>query len=433
MSSKIFEDIICTVCGCCCDNLEIEIKDGNINRAKNACAMSLGKLMNFNKERNKFPMVRKGDKLSKVSFSEAIDKTATILANAKYPILYGWSLTSCEAIELGVELADYIGGVIDNTTGTCHGPGIIGMQDVGESTCTLGEVKHRADLIIYWGANPVHAHPNHMMRYSALSKGRFRSTRKDRNVITVDVRMTDTAKISDSFIKVEPNKDYELLSALTAAVKDLEIEQDKVAGVPLEEIENLADIMVNCEFGIIFFGLGITMSSGKSRNIDMALSLVRELNKRTKFLIMPMRGHFNVTGANQVTAWQTGYPFAVDLSKGFPLYNPGDTSAVDILMRDECDAALVVASDPISNFPNQAARNLAKIPLITIDPHVTPTTLCSEVVIPSAHVGIETEGSIYRMDGVVLEAKKFIEPPNGIVTDVEILQDLLNRVKKIRK
>jgi len=433
MSSKIFEDVICTVCGCCCDNLEIEIKDGNISRAKNACAMSLGKLMNFNKERNKFPMVRKGDKLSKAPFSEAIDKAAAILANAKYPILYGWSLTSCEAIELGVALADYIGGVIDNTTGTCHGPGIIGIQDVGESTCTLGEVKHRADLIIYWGANPVHAHPNHMMRYSALSKGRYRSTRKDRNVITVDVRKTDTAKISDSFIKVEPNKDYELLSALTAAVKDLEIEQDKVAGVPLEEIENLADIMVNCEFGIIFFGLGITMSSGKSRNIDMALSLVRELNKRTKFLIMPMRGHFNVTGANQVTAWQTGYPFAVDLSKGFPLYNPGDTSAVDILIRDECDAALVVASDPISNFPNQAARNLAKIPLITVDPHVTPTTLCSEVVIPSAHVGIETEGSIYRMDGVVLEARKFIDPPNDIISDVEILQELLKRVKKIRK
>jgi formylmethanofuran dehydrogenase subunit B len=433
MSSKIFEDIICTVCGCCCDNLEIEIKDGNINHAKNACAMSLGKLMNFNNERNKSPMVRKGDKLSKASFSKAIDKAATILANAKYPILYGWSLTSCEAIELGVALADCIGGVMDNTTGTCHGPGIIGIQDVGESTCTLGEVKHRADLIIYWGANPVHAHPNHMMRYSALSKGRFRATRKDRYLITVDVRKTDTAKISDSFIKVEPNKDYELLSALTAAVKDLEIERDKVAGVPLEEIENLADIMVNCEFGIIFFGLGITMSSGKSRNIDMALSLVRELNKRTKFLIMPMRGHFNVTGANQVTAWQTGYPFAVDLSKGFPLYNPGDTSAVDILIRDECDAALVVASDPISNFPNQAARNLAKIPLITIDPHVTPTTLCSEVVIPSAHVGIETEGSIYRMDGVVLEARKFIDPPNDIISDVEILQELLKRVKKIRK
>ena len=430
MSSKIFYDVVCTVCGCCCDNLEIEIKDKTVSRTKNACAMSLGKLMNYDNERNPHPMVRKGEKLSKISFTEAIDRAALILTEARYPILYGWSLTSCEAIELGVELADYIGGVMDNTTSTCHGPGIIGIQDVGESTCTLGEVKHRADLIIYWGSNPIHAHPNHMVRYSALSKGRFRETRKDRKVIVVDVRKTDTAKIADSFIKVEPNKDYELLSALTSAVKDNEVEQDEVAGVSLEEIESLADLMVNCDFGIIFFGLGLTMSSGKSRNIDMALSLVRELNKRTKFLIMPMRGHFNVTGANQVTAWQTGYPFAVDLSKRFPSYNPGDTSTVDILMRDESDAALIVASDPISNFPVQAARSLAKTPMITIDPHITPTTLCSDVVIPSALIGIEAEGTIYRMDGVVLEAKKIIDPPDGIYSDVEILKALLKKVRE---
>jgi formylmethanofuran dehydrogenase subunit B len=68
--------------------------------------MSLSKLMNFNKERNLNPMLRKGSKLSRASFDEAIEKTASILSNAKYPILYGWSLTSCEAIELGVELAD---------------------------------------------------------------------------------------------------------------------------------------------------------------------------------------------------------------------------------------------------------------------------------------------------------------------------------------
>ncbi len=174
------------------------------------------------------------------------------------------------------------------------------------------------------------------------------------------------------------------------------------------------------------------MSVGKSNNIDMALSLVRELNNRTKFLIMPMRGHFNVTGANHVTAWQTGYPYAVDLSKGFPTYNPGETSAVDILLRNESDAALVVASDPISNFPTEAARNMANIPLIAVDPHMTPTTLCSDVVIPSAHVGIEVEGSVYRMDGVVLEAKKVVEPPKGMRSDVEIMEDILRKVKRIK-
>ncbi|MCW3975811.1 MAG: formylmethanofuran dehydrogenase subunit B [Candidatus Bathyarchaeota archaeon] len=432
MSVKNHSNVICTVCGCCCDNLEVEVKGNDITKVKKNCAMSLSKFMNFNKERNLYPMIRNRNKLSEASFNDAIDRSASILSKAKYPILYGWSLTSCEATEIGVELADYLGGVMDNTTGTCHGPGILGIQDVGESTCTLGQIRNRADLIIYWGSNPVHAHPLHMVRYSAMSKGKYRKGRKDRKVIVVDVRKTDTAKIADHFLIIKQGEDYELLSALTSAVKDNEFEHREVSGVPVERIEEIADMMVNCDFGIIFFGLGLTMSVGKHRNIDMALSLVRELNKRTKFLIMPMRGHFNVTGANHVTAWQTGFPYAVDLSKGYPEYNPGETSAVDILLRDECDASLVVASDPISNFPTQAARNMVKNPLISIDPHQTPTTLCSDVVIPSAHVGLETGGSVYRMDGVVLDAKKVVNPPKDIRTDVEILNAILKQVKRMK-
>jgi formylmethanofuran dehydrogenase subunit B len=110
-------------------------------------------------ERNTSPMIRRGDKLEPSSFDEAVSKAATILSNAKYPLLFGWSLTSTEATCVGVELCELLGGVIDNNTGFCHGPGLIGCHDIGVSTCTLGEVRHRADLILYWGANPVHAHP----------------------------------------------------------------------------------------------------------------------------------------------------------------------------------------------------------------------------------------------------------------------------------
>jgi formylmethanofuran dehydrogenase subunit B len=164
----------------------------------------------------------------------------------------------------------------------------------------------------------------------------------------------------------------------------------------------------------------------------VALSLVRDLNARTKFLIMPMRGHFNVAGANEVSAWVTGFPYAVDLSQGYPRYNPGDTTAVDVLLREDCDAALVVASDPVANFPIGVARHLAKIPVITIDPHPSATTPISEVVFPSTVVGIETGGCIYRMDGVAIMTKPLVSPPSGLHSDVEILRDILAQVKKLK-
>ena len=431
MSTTTSENVICTFCASGCDDLEITHDGRRVESARKGCAISLSRFTSTKESRILEPLVRTRGALKPTTFAKAVDRAARILNNARYPLLYGWSQTSCEAISKGVELAELVGGLIDNTTTSCHGPTILGIQDVGEATCTLGEVRHSADLIIYWGCNPIHSHPNHMNRFTVFSKGRFRKTRKDRKLIVVDVRRTDTAKLADRFIRVQPNSDYELLTALRTAIKGEEIEQDSVAGVSAQTIEEIADIMINCEFGALFFGLGLTMTAGKHRNAEAALALARDLNYVTKFVIIPMRGWFNVTGANEVSTWQTGYPYAVDLSQGYPRFNPGDTSAIDAVARGEVDVAVVVASDPVSHFPKAAVKHLLEIPIITLEPKETPTSAASEVVIPSAILGIEATGTIYRIDGVPLEARKVIDPPAGVRSDVEILDAIIKRVKRL--
>jgi formylmethanofuran dehydrogenase subunit B len=222
------------------------------------------------------------------------------------------------------------------------------------------------------------------------------------------------------------------MQALRALIRDQELDVDTVAGVPVEYLEEMADAMIRCEFGVLFFGLGLTMSAGKLRNVDVAISLVRDLNTRTKFAIMPMRGHFNVTGANVVSTWQSGYPYAVDFSLGYPRYNPGETTVMDVLLRQESDATLVIASDPVATFPRKAVEHLVKNPLIVIDPHMNATALMGDVVFPSAFVGIEVGGTAYRMDYVPLPLKKVVEPPEGILTDEEILKRILEETRIIK-
>jgi len=476
----VVKAVTCPVCGSLCDDIELTIEDGKIVKVKNGCAMCESKFLGYdNEHRFLKPLVRKNGKLVKASLKEAVKKAAEILAEANYPVLYGWSSTNCEAIRVGLELAEEVGGVIDNTSTVCHGPSILSIQDIGISSCTLGQIRHRADLVIYWGSNPWSAHPRHIERYTAFSEGRFEKSawrgyltkikasivkkkiesairrvffkqklspppllrrkpspaiwKEGRKLIVIDVRRTRSAEIADYFIQVEPNKDYELLQTFRALIQDQEIEVDEVAGVPVEYLEEVADVMIRCNFGILFFGLGLTMSKGKLRNIDAALSLTRDLNMRTKFVIMPMRGHFNVTGANTVFTWQTGYPYAVDFSLGYPQYNPGETSVVDILLRKESDAALIVASDPVANFPRIAVEHLVKNPLIVIDPHMNATAQMADVVFPSAFVGIEASGTAYRMDHVPLPLQKIVDAPRGVLSDEEILRRILSEVRKIRK
>ena len=473
----VVSQVTCPVCGSFCDDIEVVIKNNVITEVRNACAVGAAKFLDYTNHRRAKPLVRKNGELVEASLDEAIRKSAEILVDATYPILYGWSSTSCEAIRVGLELAEEVSGVIDNTTTICHGPSILSIQDIGIASCTLGQLRHRADLIVYWGCNPWSAHPRHIERYTTFSNGRFQKStwktyisrlggilskrrlrravdlvlrrdmfakpeisrelpynmfQKKRKMVVVDVRKTHSADAADYFLQVEPNKDYDLLQAFRMLIADEELDVDRVAGVPVETLTEIADVMIECELGVIFFGQGLTMTEGKLRNVDAALSLVRDLNQRTKFLIMPMRGHFNVTGADVVFTWQTGYPFAVDFSQGYPQYNPGETSVIDILCRDETDAALVVASDPVAHFPKEAAQNLVKNPLIVIDPQTTPTSLMADVVFPSAFVGIEAEGTAYRMDHVPLPLKKIVEPPSNCLPDVEILQRILHEVRKLR-
>jgi formylmethanofuran dehydrogenase subunit B len=476
----VINAVTCPICGCVCDDIEVTVENNEVMKVKNGCAVCEAKFLGYKGEhRIHTPLMRKNGKLVPVSMGEAVQAAAEILASANYPILYGWSSTSSEAQRIGVELTEEIGGIMDNTAVVCHGPSILGVQEVGIPTCTLGQIRHRADLVIYWGCDPWSAHPRHLERYTNFTEGRFEKSewkaymqklkahagkkklesaarsgvpkarlpkpeacyvggvppsisKGGRRLFVVDVRRSMSAEMADYFIQVEPNKDYEVMQALRALVKDQELDVDKVGGVPVEYLEEVADALISCEFGVIFFGMGLTQTAGKFRNIEVAIQLVRDLNSRTKFLIMPMRGHFNVTGANVVSAWQSGYPYGVDFSLGYPRYNPGETTCMDVLLRDELDASLVIAADPGANFPKNAVQNMVKHPLIVIDPHMNATAMLGDIVFPAAFVGIETEGTAYRMDHVPLPLKKVVEPPKGVFSDEEILKKILAEVKHIK-
>ncbi|MGF3522439.1 MAG: formylmethanofuran dehydrogenase subunit B [Candidatus Bathyarchaeia archaeon] len=478
---SVINAVTCPICGCLCDDIEVTVVNNEVVKVKNGCAVCEAKYMGYKSEhRIRQPLIRKDGKLVPVSMDEAIHKAAEILANANYPVLYGWSSTSCEAQRVGVELAEEVGGVLDNTAVVCHGPSLMGTQEVGIPTSTLGQIRHRADLIIYWGCDPWSAHPRHLERYTTFTEGRFEDSewksyinkvkavagkkkllsaqrvdphkkphetvaesmvfnkppetlqKEGRKLIVVDVRKSMTAEMADYFIQVQPGKDYELMQAIRALIKDEELDVEQVAGVSVEYLREVVDALVNCKFGVIFFGMGLTQSAGKFRNIEVAISLIRDLNMRTKFLIMPMRGHFNVSGANIVSAWQTGYAFGVDFSLGYPRYNPGETTSMDVLLRGESDATLVIAADPGATFPKKAIQHMVKHPLIVIDPHLNATAMLGDVVIPSAFVGIEVGGTAYRMDNVPLPLKKVVEPPEGILPDEEILRRILEEVRIIK-
>ncbi len=351
----------------------------------------------------------------------AYDRAAEILRLAKNPLIYGLSRSTTAGQRAAAALADRLGATIDTTASTGHAPSIMALQQVGESTCTLGEVKQRADLVIFWGSDPLKTHPRHIERYCPPRPGRV--------FVVVDEEETESAKVADIFLRVTPGRHWEALWELRLAVKGSLRMSPLTLALPRGEGDQLADLaerMKACRFGIVFFGAGITKGPNAHRTVEAQLQLVTDLNKHTRFYARRMRRFGDVAGADSVLTWQFGYPFGVNLAAGYPRYNPGEFTGPDMLARKEVDACLLVGGETIQDFPAEALEHLRNIPVILLDPPEADPSVAAAVKFTTAVYGVHRPGTAYRLDEVAIPLRTLL--PTSYPDDGEVLGELLKRV-----
>ncbi len=428
-SSTKIPNATCTFCGCLCDDIELTVADNTITRAKNACVLGKNWFLT-RRSQDRPPALIKGQP---ASLEIALDRAAKILALARNPIVYGLSDTTCEAQQAALALADRIGACVDTTASACHAPSTMALQNVGLATCSLGEVKNRADLIIFWGSDPLESHPRHWGRYSATPRGWFHPHgAEERTTVVVDIRESKSALAADIFLRIRPGRDFEALWILRGLVKGLTFTEADVAdvGISLQALQDLAERMRSCKFGMFFFGMGLALTRGRYMNVEAAFLLVRDLNANTRFYAKPMRGRGNITGVDNVLCWQTGYPFAISLQRGYPRYGPGEFTMVEMLEAGEADAALIVGSDLYSSLSPTALNHLEKIPTVVVDPNETQTARRADVAFTTATYGINTTGTAYRMDDIPLSLRPALA--SVYLSDEEVFKRLEDRVRRIQ-
>jgi formylmethanofuran dehydrogenase subunit B len=416
----------CTFCGCLCDDIELHTESDRIVRASRACTLGRAWFHNHTDAAGQPSTLIDG---RAATIEEGIAAAADILRRADLPLVYGLGNSTTESQRIAIELAEEVGAVVDTHTSLTHGPSKIAAQLVGKVTCTLGEVKNRADLLIYWGSNPVETHPRHLKKYTFTPRGKYvPGGRHDRTLLVVDVRETPTARAADRFLQIRPGVDFELLTVLKALVNDQPFDARLLdgCGVTAADLVVLSEQMKRARFGVFFYGTGLTRSRGRHMNVAAVLALTASLNAFTKFVAMPMRDYGNEAGADNVLSWLAGYPFGVDYSRGYPRSNPGEFTAVDLLARREADAALIVGADPWTTMPQAAIDHLERIPHIRIDRSRACPEPTARVHFTTASPGIDSAGTAYRMDKVPLPIRAAL--PSTRPTDEMILRGILDAV-----
>jgi formylmethanofuran dehydrogenase subunit B len=399
----------CAGCGCGCDDIEIAVAAGALERATRTCP--LGDEWFAERTADPPPPARVDGR--EADFAEAVEASAAILAEARLPLVCGLGQTDCESQSAAVALAEALGAVIDPVDDGAVGAA---SQAIGLSTATFGELRDRAELVVAWRADPVTSNPRLLPRLRLDRAGRAGG----RTLVVVDAGRTPTAEQADEFIELPRGLEFEALWALRALVRKVPLDRDLAARLPLEVLERLADRLRACNYGAVLQG------PAAYANALALLALVRDLARVAHVVALPLRREAGARGAEDVLAWQTGYPAAVSFARGHPRARPGEFSAAGLLERAETDAAVIVGFDALRHLPPLAADHLRRIPTIVVDPRATETAAAARVAFATAASGVHREGTAHRMDGVPVALRAPL--PSDRPGDGEVLAAIEARI-----
>ena len=422
---RIFTDIACTRCGCVCDDLTLEVAADRVVSFAPNCSLAAPWFESLTK-----PMSSVAAEIDSHSaqLSDAIARATEMIQRSRAPLCFGLSRSSTDGQRAVCELADHIGATIDTTASIGHGPSIMALQNAGESTSTLGEVRHRSDLIIYWASDPLTTHPRHVERIVDPRGFAVPEGRAGRHVVVVDSVPTATSAIADTFLRIKPGSDFEVLWTLRALVKGVSVATKQAGGVPLERLEDLACRMKSSHYGAVFFGVSLTESDTGHLNVEALLRLVTDLNLFTRFVARRMRVPGDVTGADSVLCWQTGYPFSISLNRGYPRFNPGEFSAGPMLERGDTDCVILVGAERVQKLSAKAQRALRDLPVILLDPPNAQWDVRADVRFNTAIYGIHRRATAYRMDEIPIPLRQVLH--SDLPSDDEVLKAILSQLRE---
>ena len=152
--------VTCLGCGCGCDDLTVLVRDGRIVELSPPCPVAR---QWFGDGTVPAEIQVEG---RTASIEQAIEKAAALLSGARRPaVLIAPDLTT-QAQRIAIAAADLLRAEVDGATSEAAAAGLLAAQRRGRSAATLGEIRNRADVILFWAVDPRERYPRYLERYA---------------------------------------------------------------------------------------------------------------------------------------------------------------------------------------------------------------------------------------------------------------------------
>jgi formylmethanofuran dehydrogenase subunit B len=320
---------------------------------------------------------------------------------------------STEAQRAAIALADAAGARLDSVTSDTGAPSILVGQRRGRATATLGEIRRRADLIVFWGVDPAERYPRYRERYTGGGA----------TIVAVDVGGERGPADAAERFALPTDTEAAALGVMRATIMKRPIPD---LAAPLAGAAALAERMAQARY------VAIVHDAEPARTLDPQRAegltgLAQALNVPTRCALSSLRGGGNRSGADTAITWQTGFPFAVDFTLGVPRYRPDEPASEAI----GAVQSVLVAGETAA-LPSSVARGLGGRHVVAVGPRASEAPFPVEVAIDTGIAGIHEGGIAYRLDEVPLPLTPALVHPRSAAAVLDELARALARPAAVR-
>lgn len=411
MTPRTVEQVTCLGCGCTCDDLTVRVDGRRIVEISPPCPLGQAWF---------------GDGIvpekilsgsAATSYDKAIAGAADLLTAAAGQVLvYVGTDLSTQAHRVALAIADLLTAVVDQATSETAATGLLAAQRRGRATATLGEIRNRADTLLFWGIDPSLRYPRYLSRYALEPVGtHVPSGRRGRLVIAIDLGRDRGPKEADLRLAVNPEDEIAALSVMRATVlgNTLDDLPEALQGVP-----KIARRLTEARYVVLIHDAEPGDERRDPHRTEGLIALTQALNGSVRAALSSMRAGGNRSGVESVLTWQTGYPMAVDYFDGFPTYAPSSRGLLR-LAQGGIGAALVAGS--VAGLTTAAIESLSRVPSVIIGPKASESPLGSGFAIDTGVAGIHEAGTAYRMDEVPLPLRPPLSGPRSATSTLSAL------------
>jgi formylmethanofuran dehydrogenase subunit B len=390
--ASIDDEAVCPFCSLACDDLRLKRTErGGVALIGPECPLARTGYIEAGTAEAAPPRIEG----RAAAESAAIERAAALIGLSRAPLVAGLA-AEVDGVRAALALADACGAAVDHLRAEGLMRLLLPLIERGAVQTTLSEMRNRADLVLVLGPDPRRIAPR-LFERALPPSGLFLQEGAGRRLMYIG-GAPEAALAPHLSMEVVPAPSHrlaEIAGALARLVSGKPLPGPEVAGVPAARLAEIAGEMRAARYGVALFAPALFAGDDPELAVAAILHLVQELNRVTRWAVLPVAGGDGLVGASQAMLWQSGVPLRSRFTGDGPRFQPRRIATERMLREGEADLLIWISAYRPVPPPD------APVPLIALAHHETRFSRAPEVFLPVGVPGVDHGGATFRMDGVV--------------------------------